>query len=562
MVQCLRKYEWVKLPRSRLPEGRGIMGAWARLASHAAFRKGQALYCGYSNEVMPGMWSGGIVGLKKILGIKNRQTALDIMNRLSEYGYLSYTLEAKTKKFTYRILDWVVRCSGRACTEGSVYAVDGYGFLCLPRNLTERLVERGHIFEEADAWLDLWCHTVARDPRNAFSCLAPAIQYRGASITLETLGTRWGWEKTKVWRFFKKHGDVFSLHRLPGNYGCVLFNILYPIGTAGVSPTQKQVEAVWAEWLRLSKPSKLKSKTGTQRNFHRTVDRYSRRIMKQTEHARPKCGVKNRVALSVPIIRAYLSLCRNCKNCSYDCRRMIYSRAMAAQTIRGLCRCPGEVRYNVKIKEKGAKNMKQEKTSKPHVDNEISAEAVIRYLTKRGILEEKKISTEKLQDAKAQRMSDAYHNTLLLLKHYRMLSWLMECFPDTIAEELDQPYEALDKLIDRLDMELAMGNRKLENRLAGIEKSRLILDRVNEALTVLKKKPEDGQRLYDLIYLTYIAPEKLNHQELLYRLNLSSRHYYRCRDQAVHILSLRLWSSPSKTLDIWLEIAELLREMD
>lgn len=42
MVQCLRKYEWGKLPRSRLPEGKGIMGAWAKLASRA-----QALYCGY-----------------------------------------------------------------------------------------------------------------------------------------------------------------------------------------------------------------------------------------------------------------------------------------------------------------------------------------------------------------------------------------------------------------------------------------------------------------------------------------------------------------------------------
>lgn len=52
MVQCLRKYEWGKLPRFRLPEGKGIMGAWAKLASRA-----QALYCGYLNEVMPGMWS-------------------------------------------------------------------------------------------------------------------------------------------------------------------------------------------------------------------------------------------------------------------------------------------------------------------------------------------------------------------------------------------------------------------------------------------------------------------------------------------------------------------------
>ena len=40
-----------------------------------------------------------------------------------------------------------------------------------------------------------------------------------------------------------------------------------------------------------------------------------------------------------------------------------------------------------------------------------------------------------------------------------------------------------------------------------------------EALTVLKRKTGDGQRLYDLIYLTYITPESLTHPELLYRLN-------------------------------------------
>ena len=349
-MKCLRKYGWVKLPRSCLPQGKGILGHWARLASRAAFRAGKPRYCGFLNSVTAGMWAGGAVGLKRILGVKSRAEALRILDQLQSLGYLTYTLDFATKKLEYVIADWVSECSGAACSDGTVYATAGYGFLCLPRTIPDRLAKQGIAFEEADAWLDLWCHTVARDPRNAFSCLAPAIQYRGASITLETLGTRWGWEKTKVWRFFKKHGDVFSLHRLPGNYGCVLFNILYPIGTAGVSPTQKQVEAVWAEWRRLSKPSKSKRKTGTQRDFHRTVDRYSRRIMKQTEHARPKCDVKNRVALSVPIIRAYLSLCRNCKNCSYDCRRMIYSRAIAAQTIRGPCRGPEEVRYNDKEK--------------------------------------------------------------------------------------------------------------------------------------------------------------------------------------------------------------------
>lgn len=58
-MKCLMKYQWVKLPRNHLPEGKGIMNAWAKLASRAAFRKGQASYCGHINAVSPGMWSGG-----------------------------------------------------------------------------------------------------------------------------------------------------------------------------------------------------------------------------------------------------------------------------------------------------------------------------------------------------------------------------------------------------------------------------------------------------------------------------------------------------------------------
>lgn len=65
-MKCLMKYQWVKLPRNHLPEGKGVMGAWAKLAARAAFRKGQASYCGHINAVRPGMWSGGVVGLKSI----------------------------------------------------------------------------------------------------------------------------------------------------------------------------------------------------------------------------------------------------------------------------------------------------------------------------------------------------------------------------------------------------------------------------------------------------------------------------------------------------------------
>lgn len=187
-------------------------------------------------------------------------------------------------------------------------------------------------------------------------------------------------------------------------------------------------------------------------------------------------------------------------------------------------------------------------------------EAVFQLLTSRGVVGDCQIDNERIRSARQKKRMNAYHNTELLLRQYRNLAWLVECFPDTIAEELEQPFENIDGMIERLDLEMAMGNRKLENRMESVHKNRLVIDRINEALTVLKKKPEDGERLYELVHMTYIAPESLNHNELLFRLNLSSRHYYRLREQAISILSIRLWSTPGKDVDFWLEILSVFEQ--
>nr|WP_325189187.1 hypothetical protein [uncultured Oscillibacter sp.] len=98
-----------KAPPHQMPTGKGIMGAWARLASRAAFRNGQARYCRYVNQVTIGSWAGGIVGLKSILGIKNRNKALEMMDKLVQLGYIDYELNPKTKKLTYQIQGVVSR---------------------------------------------------------------------------------------------------------------------------------------------------------------------------------------------------------------------------------------------------------------------------------------------------------------------------------------------------------------------------------------------------------------------------------------------------------------------
>ena len=110
-MKCLLKYHWVKLPRTHLPAGKGVMGYWAKLASAAAFRNGKANYCRYVNYVTVGTWSGGVVGLKSILGVKSRRKALEIMDSLVCLGYIEYieySLDPNTKKLSYKILDYVV----------------------------------------------------------------------------------------------------------------------------------------------------------------------------------------------------------------------------------------------------------------------------------------------------------------------------------------------------------------------------------------------------------------------------------------------------------------------
>lgn len=185
--------------------------------------------------------------------------------------------------------------------------------------------------------------------------------------------------------------------------------------------------------------------------------------------------------------------------------------------------------------------------------------AVLKLLTRKGFIT-KESEVGKVSKKAQAKKANLYHNTLSLLKEYRSIAWILECFPESVAEELDKPFESVDELIDQVDVEMSFGNRRLENRLESMKKTRLLLDRINDALTVLKKMPGDGNRLYEIIYMTYISPEVLNHDELLYRLTLSSRHYYRLREQAISIISIRLWSVPNQDIDFWLELIAALEE--
>lgn len=209
-------------------------------------------------------------------------------------------------------------------------------------------------------------------------------------------------------------------------------------------------------------------------------------------------------------------------------------------------------------------NKQDDKKLYEQQENKLLAQsdAFISLLIKRGILEDKEIDDEKIRAAQKEKRKNAYHNTQMLLKNYRKMVWVFNCYPEEILYELEQPFESFDRMVDRLDLEMSMGNKRLEHRMETAAKSRLLLDRLNEALTVLRKEPNRGERLYNLIYTAYLSPEKLKLEEILFRLDISQRHYYRLREQAISILSIRLWSAPNEDVDMWLDMLALFENLE
>ncbi len=187
--------------------------------------------------------------------------------------------------------------------------------------------------------------------------------------------------------------------------------------------------------------------------------------------------------------------------------------------------------------------------------------AIVEYLQKTGVIIPEKTSNEKSERLRSGVAQKKYHNTKLLLKKYRLISWVLECFPGEIGEELLLPTKDLDEIIARLDLELAMENRVIEEKLNTAVKTRLLLGRIQEALSVLQTHPNHGQRLYDVIYATYIDPVKRSIPELLEHLDTSQRTYYRFRKEAMEIISIRLWSSPSGEIDTWLDVIAMIEEL-
>lgn len=163
-----------------------------------------------------------------------------------------------------------------------------------------------------------------------------------------------------------------------------------------------------------------------------------------------------------------------------------------------------------------------------------------------------KVSGNRNQSAKE---DSRYHDTWLLLKKYRDVTWSMEVsvvqskkdfqkeFGSSIEEFLDSAYDA--------GMEIR--ETRLENRAQGIERSYRMLQLLDSAIDTLRNKHKSGEEYYWILYYTYLSPREFsNTDEILEMLrpyihDISHRTYYRKRKEAINVLSSLLWGYAEKS---------------
>ena len=119
----------------------------------------------------------------------------------------------------------------------------------------------------------------------------------------------------------------------------------------------------------------------------------------------------------------------------------------------------------------------------------------------------------------------------------------------------------IDALAEKIDIQTSLENARIESRVNAMIKTRYLVDRIHEALAVIRKKPGNGEDLYSVLYTTYLDPVERKHEEILRELRMTSRTYYRLRKEAITIMSIRLWSAPSGETASWLEVLTILEEM-
>ena len=153
-------------------------------------------------------------------------------------------------------------------------------------------------------------------------------------LTLETLGKRWNWDKTKVWRFFHKHSDIFSLVRLPSSLGCLVFNLAYPTDHENTVPDYADILRI-LDRIRIY-AANVRKKGSLHDHMSRMIAWFSKRLLEDLDNDPEAEAQTETESTMVKTFRAWIASPTDCNSSTCGSREtrnpfLIDMQALAAR---------------------------------------------------------------------------------------------------------------------------------------------------------------------------------------------------------------------------------------
>ena len=151
-----------------------------------------------------------------------------------------------------------------------------------------------------------------------------------------------------------------------------------------------------------------------------------------------------------------------------------------------------------------------------------------------------------------------YHNTEILLKKYRDVVWSIEV--SAVQAQINFEIEMDCKLDEFLDMAYSAGmdvsGTKIQEQIRTLERNKKMLEIIDAAVNVLRKKQLEGEIYYWIIYYTYLSDKPMKRvEDIIVKVQLTSQVEIHSKEADVAIIY-----SNAMNMDIIEEYVFELRE--
>lgn len=160
------------------------------------------------------------------------------------------------------------------------------------------------------------------------------------------------------------------------------------------------------------------------------------------------------------------------------------------------------------------------------------------------------VGVEKLEGKMSARQPvDNTHNTKYLLKQYRRVAYAVEISESELNLRMEMEHGTRLSTLE-VNAELAgvdLSNTKLEAYAQSVIRSKSMLEIIKTALDSVRKDPDRGELMYQILYETYFTPSKPRRREDIidkldsmgFQMSIASYHNY--LNAAIHAIDRILW---------------------